>query len=817
MKVSLNWLQRHIEITESVEEIEKILTAVGLEVEGRREDGKSYGSLLVAKVLECVAHPDSDHLSVTKIFDGSQELQVVCGASNVAAGQTVCLAPVGCELPQPDGTSFKMKKAKIRGVESCGMLCAEDEIGLGTSHAGIMVLPDEWQAGTLLVSLGLWDTVLELNVTPNRPDALCHRGVARELAAALGRELKPLIVEHCQQKKAKLAIALEVEADCGCTRYVGSVLDGVQVKESPAWLRRLLQSVGITPINNVVDVTNFVLLDLGQPLHSFDMDKLQGRVVRVRGAKAGETLETIDHRVHQLQQGDLLICDGDKPACVAGVMGGVESEITETTRRVFLETAWFDPTVVRKQSKRLGLSSDSSYRFERGVDPFLQEDANHYAAVLIARLSGAELLQEKVQFTSPNHKQSAHKVELRPSRVLRVLGLQPSVAEIRRLLTGIGLCEDLPSGTALQKDPDSLVFAIPGFRPDLEREIDLIEEVARLVGYDSIPYHMPSFQAEINPLPPLEALGRKVRYTLSALGLHECLSLRFSSRSAVEAVFGPPSTDPRTKPIPLLNPLNEDLGVLPVSLLPTLLRAVSENEKHRDLSVRLFEIGKGQFPRERQNERDTGVCEVHLLAIALAGIWSAEPLAERPTLVEFSNLKGVLCALAQRLHLPLEFRVPENKQAWLHPHRQVELICSGEVLGHGGEVHPAVLEKYSLRLPVQLMELDLEKVLQLCEKQTKLKMFSRQVATTRDISVEVDERFTHQQVLNTILSIPAKNRVLVQLKSIYQGDKLPAGRKNLLYQLTYQAEDRTLTDEEVNKVHEKLRDKLAETGDIVFR
>lgn len=820
MKVSLKWLQRHVDLPESVEEIEKKLTSLGLEVEGREEPGKVYSAILVAKVLECAKHPESDHLSITKVFDGTQELQVICGAPNVAAGQTVCFAPIGAELPLPDGEVLKIKKAKIRGVESFGMICAEDEIGLGKSHEGILVLPNHHEAGTPVVQLGMYDVTIEVNVTPNRPDALSHIGIARELAGAFGRPMKAVLAKvEPVAEQASQRMQLEVEPQCGCTRYVGRILEDVQVAASPAWLQSLLRAVGITPINNVVDITNFVLFDLGQPLHSFDMDLLKARRIVVRKARMGESIETIDHKRHSLLPSDLLICDADSPACVAGVMGGVESEITAHTKRVFLESAWFDPTVVRKQSKRLGLSTDSSYRFERYIDPTMQAFACDYACALIAEIAGGKVLSGSLEFTDAAHPVALRKVGLRLSRVSKVLGITLSGNDVRRLLGQISLVEDAPCGGVPKAEADEMVFRVPGFRPDLEREIDLIEELARLVGFDQIPYDAPSFRVEINELPVLEQLNRKVRHTLSALGLHECLSLRFSSKSLVEAVFGEAeASDRRKAPAALLNPLSEDLGVLPVSLIPGILKNVAENEKNRPGSVRLFECAKAFFPApERRTDRDPGFDEVPLLSGAVAGHFHRTALQDKTQATNFADLKGLMEVLCKRLRIPVQFRLPAQKECWLHPHRQAEMVVGKTVIGVCGEAHPRVLKNFDINIPVCLFEMDLVKMDSCIDRSLKFQMFSRQVNTTRDISIEIDERMTHDEVMSRMKAINAKNLVSIQLKSLYQGEKITAGRKNLLYQFTYQADDRTLTDDEVNKVHDKLRERLAQDGAILLR
>lgn len=809
MKVSVNWLRRHIELPESVQEIADALTSVGLEVEGVEDAGKVYEKLRVAKVLTCEPHPDSDHLKVTTVDDGAETLQVVCGAPNVAAGQTVVLAPIGCELPLPDGTKLKMKKSKIRGVESFGMICAEDEIGISDNHEGILVLASNLPAGMRFASLGVYDAVLEVNVTPNRPDALSHRGIARELAAKFGRELKPLRYELKEgTAPVETKMKLEVVEGSGCTRYVGRVIENVKVAPSPTWLSRLIRSVGLHSVNNVVDVTNFVLMDVGQPLHSFDMGRLEAKAIKVRKAVKGEAIETIDHTKHELAETDLVICDGDRPACVAGVMGGVESEIVDETTSVFLESAYFDPKVIRKQSKRLGISSDSSYRFERGIDPFMQADVCEYAMALIQDVAGGDVAKGQLEFVGATHKKAKDVIEVREARVKKILGVEIPAREISRYLTSIGLKEVSP-----------LKFEIPGARPDLEREVDLIEEVARLYGYDNIPYTLPKFEMKPNDLPAQEVLNRKIRHALSAMGMHEALSLRFTSKTLTTALFGENvEGDPRSKPAPLWNPLSEDLGVLPTSLLPNLLKAVAENEKHREESVRLFEVGKGQFRRERKDERDTGFDEKPLLAIAVAGNWKLEALNDKPLPVSYLDFKGPINTFFKRLGLEITQRLPEKPEPFLHPYQQSEVLCGKTVIGRMGILHPAVKKAFDIGYAsVGTAEFDLDLVEKLTRKAVTFTPFSRQVASNRDISLEVDEKVTNESIILRIKSFSPKNLAEVHLKTLYQGDKIAAGKKNLVYTLVYRANDRTLTDEEVNKANDKLREKLTASGDITLR
>ncbi len=812
MKVSLNWLKRHVDLPESVAEIEKALTSIGLEVEGIEEPGKVYDKLVVAKVLTCENHPDSDHLHITTVNNGTETIQIVCGAPNVAAGQTVVLAPIGAELPMNDGTVLKMKKSKIRGVESFGMICAEDEIGLSDDHGGIMVLDDSIPAGTPFVSLGMYDVCFELNVTPNRPDALCHRGVARELAAKFGRELKSLsynLVE-CEESAADAA-SLEVVPGCGCSRYTGRVIKGVEVKPSPSWLAKLLHAVGMNSINNVVDITNFILMDVGQPLHSFDMDQLKGSMIKVRRAVKGEKIQTIDHTDHELTEAELVICDGDRPVAVAGTMGGVESEIVDSTKNVFLESAYFNPTIVRKQAKRLGISSDSSYRFERGIDVTTQDEYSKYACAMIQEVAGGKVFKGSVEYTGEDHPKELRKVELRVSRVAKIIGMEVPAEQIKSLLTGINLA--VAGETA-----EAMTFVIPGNRPDLEREVDLIEEVARLVGFDNIPYSLPKFTMQPNDLPAIEVMNRKIRKTLSAMGLHECLSLRFTSKARTEAIFGAESDDDRrTKPAPLLNPLSEEQGVVPTSLLPNLLKAVAENEKNRPGSIRLFEVAKGQFKRDRKDVRDPGFDESNLVALTIAGAFDVDPLNDKPKQIDFAAFKGFVVSFFKRLGLVVEVRTPSKLEVFLHPGKQAEVVCNGTVVGTFGALHPSVLGANDISYETFVLEANLDLMEKESHKKIIFQAFSRQVPSSRDISIEVAKSMTHEEIVARIKGFNPKNLAKITLKSIYEGEKIEAGKKNMVYSLVYQAMDRTLTDDEVNKAHNKLRDKLVGNGDIVLR
>jgi len=429
---------------------------------------------------------------------------------------------------------------------------------------------------------------------------------------------------------------------------------------------------------------------------------------------------------------------------------------------------------------------------------------------MIQEVAGGRILKGSVEYTGEDHKKECNQVTLRVARAAKVIGMEVSAEQIEKFLTGIAL-------EVVKKDAESLTFKIPSFRPDLEREVDLIEEIARLIGFDNIPYSLPKFTMQPNELPAIEVLNRKIRKTLSAMGLHECLSLRFTSKARTEALFGTANDDRRSKPALLLNPLSEELGAVPTSLLPNLLKSVAENEKNRPGSVRLFEVAKGQFKRDRKDERDPGFDESNLVALTIAGNFDTDPLNDKPKQIDFAAFKGFVQNFFKRLGLVVEFRAPAKQELFLHPGKQAEIVCNGTVLGTMGELHPNCLKANEISYETYVMEADMDKMEKESHKKIVFQAFSRQVPSTRDISIEVAKTMTHEDILARIKGINPKNLAKITLKSIYEGDKIEAGKKNMVYSLTYQAMDRTLTDDEVNKAHNKLRDKIVANGDIVLR
>lgn len=839
MEVSLNWLRKYADLPDDPASLSSALTSLGLEVEGMRSLGGIEG-VVAAEVMECAKHPEADKLSLCRVSDGTEVYPVVCGAPNVAKGQKVLLAKVGAELPgSPGNPGLKIKKAKIRGAESLGMICAEDEVGLGEGHVGILVLDAATRPGTPMRSIpGLSDTVFEINVTPNRPDALCHLGVARELAAKLGKPLSLLKADLKEDgPEASTLASVKIHDIAGCTLYAARIIQGVKVGPSPDWLVKALKSLGRKSINNVVDLTNYVLLELGQPSHAFDLDRIRGSQVIIRRAGPGERLTTLDGVDRSLTVDDLVIADAEGPMVLAGVMGGKESEVSEETRNIFLELAYFNPATIRRQSKRHGLSSDSSFRFERGVDPLNTAWVADYLAGLIATWCGGKVAKGRIVDSSPEHPQSPRVVYVRPARVERLMGVHVDSLEVVRRLESIGLRRH---ETALAHGDKAFAFEIPGFRGDLEREVDLIEEVARLGDYNNIPAILPSLPLEVKALPPQEALSRLLRQALRDAGLNETLSLRFSSRKAL-ARLGLPADHPRQTVVPLRNPLSEEWEILPSTTLPSLLQAAAYNQNNQERDIRFFEIAKAFYHRpDERSDRKPGVREEDMLHIVLAGEWpdrrpwSADASIAAP--LEFHHLKGLLENLLAAVGIKASLAYP-GSEPFLHPRESGDVIAvldaSGapEVLlgqdrpvtrdprtggpariGSFGLLHPRVLAAFDLKGPVLTAEISLQGLLSAARKEKRFQPFGHFSAITRDLNILVDETVQHGDLLSKIPADRIPNLKDIRLNSVYRGQGVPEGKKALHYSFTYRNNEKTLTDDEVSKSQEKLRAELAKGG-----
>lgn len=803
MKASLNWLKRLVDLRETPEEIAEHLTVVGLEVEGV-ERVNALPGVVVGEVRSC-EKVEGTKLSLCRVFDGSQELQVVCGAPNVRAGIKAPLATVGTVMPG----GMEIKAAKVRGIESFGMLCAEDELGLGEGHDGILVLDDSLPAGaSFSEAAGIADVVFEINVTPNRPDATGHLGLARELALRLGRPLRnPLENVSLPEAAQATSTPVSIEPGCGCTRYVGRTIRGLKDGPSPAWMANLLRAVGLRPISALVDITNFVLLEIGQPLHAFDLARLAGGAVNVRGARAGETLELLDGRKLSLTPGDLCVCDAQAPQCLGGVMGGATSGVCATTESIFLETAYFKPSTVRFLARRTQASSDSSYRFERGVDPFATRAVSDYATSLVLSICGGTA-DAPVDVREPSHPVEPVRVELRGDRVKSLLGADIPAAEVERLLSGVG-CAKVAASESVT------TWSVPGWRPDISIDADLVEEVARLVGYDNLPVDFPSFPVSVVSLPAYELWTRRIRRALAARGLSETLSLRLTAQADHDRLRLA-ADDPRARLVPLLNPLSDDVACLPRLGVLALLRAARHNEKRQQRSVRLFECAR-VFGRDLSEKfaahRVTGIGEGMRLSGLVAGSWAALPWAGGDETLDVWRAKGILQGLLRDVGIEAEF-VPSKTEPWLHPGRQTEVRFGDRVLGVFGQVHPLVQESFGLRDEAFAWELDLDAIVGILANAAPVA--SRRIgefpATRREVNVVVPSARPAAEVPALVAGLPAAKSGLVEdvaLVSVYEGTGVPEGHKAVLVRTTYRSAERTLTDAEVNAVQDAIRQELS--------
>lgn len=803
MKASLNWLKRLVDLRETPEEIAAHLTAVGLEVE-EVVPVNALPGIVVGEVRAC-EKVEGTKLSLCRVFDGAQELQVVCGAPNVRAGIKAPLATVGTVMPG----GLEIKAAKVRGIESFGMLCAEDELGLGEGHAGILELDSGLPAGASFAeATGIADVVFEINVTPNRPDATGHLGLARELALRLGRPLRnPLESVALPAAVQPTSVSVSIEPGCGCTRYVGRTIRGLKDGASPAWMANLLRAVGLRPISALVDITNFVMLEVGQPLHAFDLDRLAGGAVNVRAARAGETLELLDGRNLSLAPGDLCICDAHAPQCLGGVMGGATSGIGEGTGSIFLETAYFKPSTVRFLARRSQASSDSSYRFERGVDPFATRAVSDYATSLVLSICGGTA-DAPVDVLDPSHPKEAARVELRADRVKSLLGADVPGAEIERLLSGVG-CSKVSQTESVS------TWSVPGWRPDIAIDADLVEEVARLVGYDNLPVEFPSFPVSVVRLPSYELWTRRVRRALAARGMSETLSLRLTAQADHDRLRLA-AVDPRSRLVSLLNPLSDDIACLPRLAVLALLRAARHNEKRQQRSVRLFECARvfgRDLPEKFAAHRVTGIGEGMRLAGLVAGPWAPLGWTGSEATVDAWRAKGIVQGALRDVGIDAEF-APCKVEPWLHPGRQAELRFGGRVLGVFGQIHPEVQDSFGLRDEAFAWELDLDAIVGILSDSAPVA--SRRIgefpATRREVNVVVPAARPAAEVVALVAGLPAaKNEIVedVSLVSIYEGAGVPEGRKAVLVRATYRSADRTLTDAEVNAVQDAIRQELS--------
>ncbi len=774
MRFSLNWLRQWVPTELDAEAVADRLTAVGLEVDCLEALGEGLAGVVAARIIECSAHPDADRLTVCTVDDGSGDsLTIVCGAPNARAGLTAPLARIGTVLPG----GLKIKAAKLRGVQSSGMLCSAPELGLGDDASGLMELDGKIVPGTPLAdALGLPDHVIEVDLTPNRADCLSIRGIARELAAIESLECRePNVPEVAPVIDAVIQIELLSPVDC--PRYVGRYIEGIDpAAKTPAWMVERLERSGLRSRGPGIDVTNYVLLELGQPLHAFDADKLDGGI-RVRRARAGDRITLLDGQEVEPDPDILLICDHAGPVAMAGIMGGADSAVGDNTRRILLESAWFNPASIIGRSRRYGLATDSAHRFERGVDPELQRIAIERATALITEIVGGRP-GPVVERIVAGHLPQRPEIELRAARVNLLLGTSLDDESIADRLRRLGM-EVTPQAGLFKVRP-------PSARRDLEQEVDLVEEVARLSGYDALPSHAPGGRLRAVVESERSVAMRQIRHTLQARGFQEIMTWSFVSAEELHRLgqSGPAQ--------PLANPLSQDLGVLRTCLLPGLLRTAASNLRHQQARVRLYETGHIFEAEAQWSERQR-------VGLLLAGAARPESWHETARQVDFYDLKGEIDHLACCLgHPERSLEYSACTKTWLHPGQSAEIRLGGEVIGECGQLHPELSASLEFSGPVFVAELDLESL-----RMRALPQFAGTVrfpSIRRDLALLVPEQVPGGRIRRVAAKSAGELLEKCIIFDIYQGEGIDLGYKSIAIGLILRDLSRTLTDEHVDQV-----------------
>jgi phenylalanyl-tRNA synthetase beta chain len=788
VKITINWLRELVDVVLAADELAETLVMAGLEVEGVEERRPSWGAVEIAEIESIRPHPNADRLRLCQVRRASETVSVVCGASNMQAGDKVALAVPGTVLP--DGKRIEL--TTIRGERSHGMLCSTRELALDDDdRGGIMILPTDAVVGTAVVTyLGAEDTVLELSVTPNRGDCLSVLGVAREVAALTGAALHVRSPRVEEEKTAARQLAqVEVQAPDLCPRYSARVVRDVRVAPSPLWLQTRLAMVGLRPINNIVDATNYVMLERGQPLHAFDLSRLRGARVSARRLGTRQHYETLDGVVRELLPDDLVIADGEGPVAIAGVMGGADSEIEDDTRSVLLESAFFVPETVRRTARRLGLISESSYRFERGVDPSAVVDALDRVTQVIVSTAGGQVARGVLMAGAAKWR-ARPAIRLRPARVNALLGTSLKVTEIERPLRALG-------ATVSGNGPAARRVVPPAHRFDLQSEVDLIEEVARLTGYDGIPASMPAIGVGGPGLGPGHDVEERIRACIRSAGFDEMVTSAFVSPDDNRDFPGLPEVAGRA--VGLANPLSTDSAEMRRSLLAALVTVVEDNRRQGASHVAGFTIGH-VFGADGDRYH-----EVQTLGLILWGAWPSSALGAAPRPCDFGDLKGTLDLFFRELHLEgVRWEVPGGDAKYLHPGKAARITIGGVLCGFAGALHPDLVAARELEGEPFVAELDLMRVVQYCPRRVIFQALPRFPAVVRDIAVVVDEGFQAQQVLDAVEEIAEPLVEDVRVFDQYTGAPIPTGKKSLAYTIAYRAPNRTLTDDEVNAMHEQI-------------
>lgn len=800
MKISYNWLKNYIQTDISAQEVARLLTFSGLEVESIEKHERIPGGLkglVVGEVLTCEKHPDADKLSLTTVSVGSGDpLQIVCGAPNVAAGQKVIVATVGTKLHPTSGEAFTIKKSKIRGAVSEGMICAEDEIGLGTSHAGIMILPADTNVGTPAAEYFNLegDEILEIGLTPNRADAASHIGVARDLAAIITQQLKKKTtiqipsVEKFKEGKTK-NIEIEIQNTKACKRYSGLLLKNVKVTESPNWLKEKISSIGLRPINNVVDITNYVLHETGQPLHAFDAAKISGNKIIVRNANKDEKFTTLDEVERNLHENDLMIADTEKSLCIAGVFGGLHSGVTTSTSEVFIESAWFDASAVRKSSKNHGLKTDASFRFERGTDPNITVYALKRAALLLQEIAQAEIASS-ITDIYPN-KQEDFKILFSYQNCTRLIGKEIPKEEIKSILESLEI-------KIISESNEGLELSVPPFKVDVTREADVIEEILRVYGYNNveIPQQV-KVPMVIQPKPDREKIRKTIADVLVYSGLTETMNNSLTKLEYAEKF----TARNKENYVTLLNPLSSDLQLMRQTLLFGGLESIAYNINRKQSDIKFFEFGNTYF---FNSEKDglKKYKESAMLGIWLSGKKQNEQWNALKDDVNFYTLKSYIVNILNRLGVTTE-KINTTTDGLFD--FSCELIIKQKSIAKIGAVSKKVLKHFDIQQTVWYAEIDTDQLIKCLPKENLFyKEVSKFPEVRRDLALLIDKSISYEQIEN--IAYQSEKNILksVSIFDVYEGKNIPENKKSYALSFILKDEEKTLNDKQIEKTMEKL-------------
>jgi phenylalanyl-tRNA synthetase beta chain len=803
MKISYNWLKEYINIAIKVEKLTEILTNTGLEVGGVEEYESIKGGLeglVIGEVKTCVPHPNSDHLSLTTVDlgDGNEPYPIVCGASNVAQGQKVVVATVGTKLYNGD-EEFVIKKSKIRGEVSLGMICAEDEIGVGTDHDGIMVLPENIKQGTLAKDYFKIekDTIIEIDLTPNRIDGASHIGVARDIAAYLKQTqdidyIKPS-VNNFKVDNTNLTIPVEVENTEACLRYAGVTISNLKVASSPEWLQNRLKAIGLNPINNIVDITNFVLHEAGQPLHAFDAAKIKGKKVIVKTENEGTPFVTLDEEERKLSEKDLMICDIEGGMCIAGVFGGINSGVTDSTTEIFLESAYFNPVYVRKTARRHGLNTDASFRFERGVDPNVTIWALKRAALLLKEIAGGQISSEIVDIY-PNPVKD-FKVKLRLSQVKRLIGEELSKETVVKILNGLEIKIKEDKG-------DKFELLIPPYRVDVQREADVIEEILRIYGYNTVPiYNEVNSTLAYAPKPDPNILKEMIANQLSSTGFNETMA---NSLTKVD-YYENSDTFKKENTVEIYNPLSQDLNAMRQTLLFGALEAVAFNSNRQNPDLKLYEFGNCYLKNNKQTDNPLDkYSQQEKLSLTVSGKRNPESWTTSNDKASFYFIKASVDNILERIGIKTDKIVVtdffgENfSDGLVYTYNNVEISKIGIIT-------KKLLKQFDIKQEVYFAELNWDKILKAVKKhKVEFVELPKYPEVRRDLSLLLDEKTTFNELKNEALKTEKKLLRKVSLFDVYEGDKIAEGKKSYALSFILRDDTRTLNDKQIDKIMKNI-------------